>query len=117
MVMEQITHKYYGTEYGITIDGGHWFLDCSNGKFAGNLPLVKKEVNEAIKMWKKAEEQRKINAPKCKVCKKDPSEISEYKYNPDDMDPIDWVLQNERLTPDGNFYCTSCYIKAGMPLW
>lgn len=57
---------------------------------------------------------------RCKVCGKKPDEIDEY---------IDMARQEE-TTPElfvkteegtynretGKFYCTSCYIKIGMPL-
>lgn len=56
---------------------------------------------------------------KCKVCKKAPEQIGEYQSyaKMEGVTPTEWVKENERLTPDGNFYCTSCYIKAGMPIW
>jgi hypothetical protein len=52
--------------------------------------------------------------PTCKVCRKAPDKIDEYKF---EEEPIKFVIENERLTQDGNFYCTKCYIKAGMPLF
>lgn len=60
-----------------------------------------------------------VTEPVCKVCMKAPEEISEYKNEEmlEGQTPTEWVKENERPTPDGNFYCTSCYIKAGMPLW
>lgn len=76
--------------------------------------MVKKNINKAIKEFKERMVIRKANAPRCKVCKKDPTEISEYKFK---ADPIQFVLQNERFVDSRHFYCTSCYIKAGMPLF
>lgn len=60
-----------------------------------------------------------VKEPVCKGCKKSPEEIGEYKAYAmaEGMTPTEWVKENERSTPDGNFYCTNCYIKAGMPLW
>lgn len=56
----------------------------------------------------------------CISCGKKPSEISEYisAAKSENTSPEKYVLENEgtfnRRT--GKFYCTSCYIKAGMPL-
>jgi hypothetical protein len=52
--------------------------------------------------------------PTCKVCCKTPDKIKEYQYQ---EEPIKYVIETERLTSDGRFYCTTCYIKAGMPLF
>jgi hypothetical protein len=52
--------------------------------------------------------------PTCKICRKAPDKIKEYQY---EEEPIKFVIENERLTQDGRFYCTTCYIKAGMPLF
>ena len=57
---------------------------------------------------------------KCKICGKQPKEISKYRY----------AARQEKITPDeyvereegtynaetGLFYCTDCYVKIGMPL-
>ena len=57
---------------------------------------------------------------KCIGCSKKPSEIHEYIYlaRQQKMTPRDFVKYNEgslnRKT--GEFLCTLCYIKAGMPL-
>ena len=60
-------------------------------------------------------EERGLNAiPTCKVCKKSPEKTADYKFS---KEPVVEMLENERLTPEGKFYCTSCYIKAGMPLF
>lgn len=62
---------------------------------------------------------RKINVevPTCIGCKKTPDKIEEYKY---ESDPVEFVLDNEPIGCWGpnsanKFYCTKCYIKAGMP--
>jgi formylmethanofuran dehydrogenase subunit E len=60
------------------------------------------------------EENGLYSVPTCKVCRKTPDKIAEYKYN---ENPIKFVLEHERLTKDGKFYCTTCYVKAGMPLF
>jgi hypothetical protein len=112
--MENMTHTYRGTEYNLVIDGEFWFLDCSAGEFNGTLPVKSKEVNQAIRDFKKSEAIKKANAPKCKVCKKDPTEIIDYKYA---KDPIQFVRENERFCGPNQFYCSTCYIKAGMPLF
>ena len=58
----------------------------------------------------------------CIGCKKEPEEIDEYKYyaNEDNLTPTEWVRRNEVVGKWGKghntFYCTSCYIAAGMPL-
>lgn len=56
----------------------------------------------------------------CKGCGKRPSEIAEY-VNLGELyccSPADAVIDNEGTynPKTGQFYCTSCYIKAGMPL-
>jgi hypothetical protein len=52
--------------------------------------------------------------PTCKVCNKTPDKIDEYKYYDN---PVKYVIERERLTHDGRFYCTKCYVRAGMPLF
>lgn len=56
----------------------------------------------------------------CIGCGKQPHEIYEYKYNDERMDPELYVISEEgtynRFVP-GKFYCTECYIKAGMPTY
>jgi hypothetical protein len=57
---------------------------------------------------------------KCKLCKKKPSEISEYIDAAEDegITPDDYVKSQEGTFnhDTGFFYCTSCYIAVGMPL-
>ena len=56
---------------------------------------------------------------RCQGCKKRPDEISEYIDNYENMDdPFEYVRQHEgTYNPmNGHFWCTGCYIKAGMPL-
>lgn len=63
-----------------------------------------------------------MNKPKCIRCKKTPEQIREYSHltNLNGLTPSQWVRENEPVGcwgkgPDA-FYCTDCYIKAGMPL-
>lgn len=35
----------------------------------------------------------------------------------ENLSPSEWVRENERLTPDGQYYDTVCYILADTPLW
>lgn len=113
--MENMTHTYRGKEYSITLDGEFWFLDVSCGIISGVLPLNKSELNQGIREWNRRMEIRKANAPTCKGCKKDPTEIKEYQSR---KDPISFVMENERFIPNSTqFYCTTCYVKAGMPLF
>ena len=57
---------------------------------------------------------------KCKICGKQPYEISEYvsAAKVENMAPEDFVIQEEgTYNPETDlFYCTSCYCKIGMPL-
>ena len=58
---------------------------------------------------------------KCKGCGKEPKDILEYVQMVEDGEyetPEMAVICNEgTYNPrNGLFYCTSCYIKAGMPL-
>ena len=57
---------------------------------------------------------------KCKVCDRKPHEIGEYVYCADDegIEPEEFVKKEEgTYNPStGKFYCTSCYVKIGMPL-
>lgn len=58
---------------------------------------------------------------KCKCCKRRPDEIDEYTEMVEDGEyktPEQAVRMNEgTFNPfTGEFYCTSCYIKNGMPL-
>ena len=65
-----------------------------------------------------------MNKPTCIRCKKTPEQIEEYvSYGKmDGITPSQWVRQNEAIGCWGPrfgsdaFYCTDCYIKAGMPL-
>jgi hypothetical protein len=59
----------------------------------------------------------------CIGCKKTPEKISEYvsAARVEDITPTEFVKQNEPIGCWGphsrnKFYCTKCYIKAGMPL-
>ncbi len=56
--------------------------------------------------------------PTCIGCGKEPGEISEYVHNPENMPPVEFVIQEEgtynRFVKD-KFYCTSCYCRAGCP--
>ena len=56
---------------------------------------------------------------RCKCCGKKPSEIKEYiVYSAEEeLTPEEFVVQNEGTynPKTGLFYCTSCYIKLGMP--
>lgn len=58
----------------------------------------------------------------CIRCKKNPEDIQEYvSYaKQDGVTPEQWVRENEAIGVWGKgpdtFYCTDCYIKAGMPL-
>lgn len=61
--------------------------------------------------------------PTCIGCKKTPEEITEYvsAAERDGVTPTQWVRDHEAIGCWGSqsrdkFYCTSCYIKAGMPL-
>ncbi|WP_020621054.1 hypothetical protein [Paenibacillus daejeonensis] len=57
----------------------------------------------------------------CIGCDKHPDEIEEYieAAELNDMTPVEYVLEEEGtyngFEPE-RFYCTECYIKAGMPL-
>ena len=56
----------------------------------------------------------------CKICGKEPKEISEYceLAEEDCMTPDNWVAKEEGTFnfETGKFYCTECYVKIGMPL-
>lgn len=57
----------------------------------------------------------------CIGCGKHPDEIDEYidAAAEEDMSPVEYVLQEEGtydMFEKERFYCTDCYIKAGMPL-
>ena len=57
---------------------------------------------------------------KCKVCHRQPSSINEYIYAAEDEQctPDEYVVSNEGTYNHRSqeFYCTVCYVKAGMPL-
>ena len=57
---------------------------------------------------------------KCKGCGKHPNEIGEYIHLAKEMNMTpDQVVHSEEGTFNprtGLFYCTMCYVKAGMPL-
>lgn len=56
----------------------------------------------------------------CKRCGRKPSEIDEYIYcaEENNITPDEYVIKEEGTynCVTGKFYCTSCYIEAGMPL-
>lgn len=56
---------------------------------------------------------------RCKVCGKRPNEIEEYIEGAGyaDCTPEEYVVDYEGTYNDytGLFYCTSCYVKIGMP--
>jgi hypothetical protein len=58
----------------------------------------------------------------CKGCKQHPNDIPEYvieaKSYPQPFTPVDFVKEEEGTYNEetGQFWCTACYIKAGMPL-
>ena len=58
--------------------------------------------------------------PKCKVCGLHPEDIAEYVECAADMGvtPSKYVVLEEGTynTTTKQFYCTTCYIKVGMPL-
>lgn len=65
-----------------------------------------------------AKHMQKAEVPTCIGCKKTPDKIKEYQ---NEDDPIQFVRDNEPIGVWGphsrnKFYCTQCYIAAGMPL-
>ena len=59
----------------------------------------------------------------CLGCNKRPEQIKEYKYEAHsaEMTPTEFVIANEPMNVWGprtedKFWCTTCYVKAGMPL-
>jgi hypothetical protein len=56
---------------------------------------------------------------RCKICKKSPSELEEYvvESSYEGIAPDEFVLKEEGTLNKrtGEFYCTECYIKIGMP--
>jgi hypothetical protein len=62
----------------------------------------------------------KIISPTCKICGRKPEDISEYREGAFYMGitPNEYVRIEEGTynTETKKFYCTSCYIKIGMPL-
>ena len=56
---------------------------------------------------------------KCKCCGQRPEEIIEYIVEADEegITPEQYVVENEgTFNPKtGRFYCTSCYVKVGLP--
>lgn len=58
--------------------------------------------------------------PRCKGCGKEPSEITEYVSCAKDegISPADYLRREEGTynASTGQFWCTECYCKAGMPL-
>lgn len=57
---------------------------------------------------------------RCAKCGKSPEEITEYVIASieEDMTPSDYVKSEEGTynPKNGHFYCTSCYVRLGMPL-
>lgn len=57
---------------------------------------------------------------KCKVCGKEPHELSEYitAAISEGMTPAEYVREEEgTYNPETElFYCSPCYVKVGMPL-
>ena len=60
---------------------------------------------------------RMATAPRCKICNLTPYQIPEYLHNSKGMDPAEYVRETERMASPNKFYCTSCYIKVGMPVY
>ena len=62
----------------------------------------------------------KLPAPLCVGCNKSPAEIEEYVEAADScgISADSYVRQDEGTynQSNGRFYCTACYIEAGMPL-
>lgn len=63
-----------------------------------------------------------MDAMTCIGCRKHPDEIDEYidAAAEEDMSPVEYVLEEEGTYDKfekERFYCTSCYIKAGMPIY
>ena len=66
-------------------------------------------------------EEAKINIiPKCVGCHKEPKKLSEYVSmgKSEGMTPEQFVKSEEGTynSRNGHFYCSPCYLKAGMPL-
>lgn len=57
---------------------------------------------------------------RCKLCNRAPDQISDCKYmaSVENISTVQWVKENEGTynKKTGKFYCTTCYIKIGMPL-
>ena len=55
----------------------------------------------------------------CKVCGRTPEDILEYRMMADEegitADDFCWNSEGTVNKETGKFYCTECYIKAGMP--
>jgi hypothetical protein len=74
-----------------------------------------KEIEKHLGI-KAGERRMKVaSSPRCRVCNKTPYEISEYLYNAEGIDPAEFVKKHERFVAPGRFYCTTCYVKVGMP--
>ncbi len=65
----------------------------------------------------------KIKVITCKGCGKTPEELIEYEFQAEEegCTPTEWVMQNEGTYQfpsfkGKHFYCTKCYVAAGMPL-
>lgn len=67
-------------------------------------------------------------APTCIICKKKPEEILEYiqeaeiesRLSGKKITPTEWMMKNEgtyNRFQRNKFFCTSCYVKAGMPTY
>jgi hypothetical protein len=59
------------------------------------------------------------NIVKCAICDQQPHQLSEYVWAAEDegLSPEEYVKDEEvTFNSDNNlFYCTACYIAAGMP--
>jgi hypothetical protein len=114
----KIARKYQGMLETIDNEGresGIWAYSKRGYRFASTEchtehSYSQKELYEAIKTLEPCQCQQ--CTPQCRKCGKTPDKLKEYQYK---ENPIQYVLEHERFTPDGYFYCTECYIKAGMP--
>lgn len=88
--------------------------DCDPGEYNAYIP----ESHETLIEFEKMRFNLQV---KCAHCGKEPHEISEYvsiARQEGYVTPIDAVIHNEGTynPANGHFYCTSCYIKLGMPI-
>lgn len=59
----------------------------------------------------------------CMGCNKRPEQLNEYKMEAriNDVTPTQFVIEHEPMgcwgpRTENKFYCTNCYVKAGMPM-